>query len=248
MCTFTIVTNEQNRIILTSSRDEQDTRKASFLPNVHDFEGQKLLYAKDADAGGTWLGVNAQARVVCLLNGAFVLHERTPPYKHSRGFVVLEALVSESFEQYISADFMGIEPFTLVSLDLKPHRLLQEFRWDGQNKHHKILDLSQPQMWSSATLYTPEVAGKRRQWFDDWCSTHALSAEQMLAFHSPTNNKAHAPEEAIFMRRKGGGTVSLTSLDLGQNDLKIKHHNFVTNHKLKGILHFVDMRLDKHED
>ncbi len=239
MCTFTIVKNNQNRVILTSSRDEQDTRKPSLLPEVHLFDDKKLFYAKDADAGGTWLGINENARVICLLNGAFVLHVRKLPYKHSRGFVVLNALNASTFEAYVGQNFEGIEPFTLVCLE---NMRLQEFRWDGEQKHHRILNIDEPQIWSSATLYTPEVAAKRKGWFSDWCHTHARTAEQMLAFHSPNPQHKQAADEAIFMRRAGGGTVSLTSLDLGHEEAYIKHHNFVTNGRTEGLLNFPSMQ------
>ncbi|MFW0694651.1 hypothetical protein ACN091_10365, partial [Aliarcobacter butzleri] len=71
----------------------------------------------------------------CLLNGAFVAHTPQPPYKHSRGLVVLDAFDYVSIDSFINQySFTGIEPFTLLlaETDRLSGQRLVELRWNGR--------------------------------------------------------------------------------------------------------------------
>ena len=56
MCTITFIPKSNNDFILTSNRDEAPGRE-TFPPEIYEEEGVKLLYPKDALAGGTWIGL-----------------------------------------------------------------------------------------------------------------------------------------------------------------------------------------------
>ena len=75
MCTVTIFPLENNDFVLTTNRDEAPDRN-SLEPSFYTFQGAKLLFPKDEQSGGTWVGVSEKKRVVCVLNGGFEYRER----------------------------------------------------------------------------------------------------------------------------------------------------------------------------
>jgi hypothetical protein len=139
----------------------------------------------DGHAHGTWLATGADSRTVCLLNGAFEKHSHRPPYRKSRGIVLLESFEFETTEQFAREyDFDGIEPFTLVVFDNDQKLQISEVRWDEQNAHHSLIDTIHPHIWSSATLYSKEVREKREAWFKDWLQEHdTYDAKDIRDFH-----------------------------------------------------------------
>src|SRR5690606_27855602 len=75
MCTLTFIPKGNFDFIITSNRDEASFRK-TLPPKTYVVDGEKLVYPKDEVAGGTWIGVSSRNRLVCLLNGGFIAHER----------------------------------------------------------------------------------------------------------------------------------------------------------------------------
>ena len=83
MCTVSFIYQGNQDFVLTSNRDESPVR-ATDLPSAYEVFGAKMIYPKDAIAGGPWIGMSEKKRVVCLINGGFEIHERQPEYRHSR--------------------------------------------------------------------------------------------------------------------------------------------------------------------
>ncbi|MCT8340734.1 NRDE family protein [Flavobacteriaceae bacterium TK19130] len=167
MCTLTFIPKPNDGFILTSNRDEAPERD-TIPPQLYKEEGVQLLYPKDAVAGGTWLGVSAKQRVVCLLNGGFEPHERKDDYRMSRGVIVKDVLVSSDAMQTLKEyNFKGIEPFTLVWADWQEQLHLYECVWDEVKAHFSEKPIA-PQIWSSSLLYTQEMKQKREDWFSSF--------------------------------------------------------------------------------
>jgi len=181
MCTVTYLPLKTGCLI-TSNRDEMTLRKASSVPLVQSIGGQNALFPKDGEAGGTWFATTENRRTVCLLNGAFVPHQRKPPYKRSRGLVVLDFFKTQTAEEFKQEiDLEGIEPFTLL---IAENDKLFEFRWDGLQKYYKVLDEKSPCIYCSVTLYPPEVIALRKQWFEAWLKEHpTFKTADILHFH-----------------------------------------------------------------
>lgn len=233
MCTLTYIPTSETGFILTSNRDELHTRPTAAPPEWHTYKGTSLFFSRDPEAGGTWLGHHRNGRILCLLNGAFQLHKRNPPYRMSRGLVLLEGLVAESRQAFISHfDFAGIEPFTLIWIEGETHPVIQEIRWDEKRLYVNEVDTETPRIWSSATLYNAEVRQKREQWFADWLvgQNDKISQRDVLSFHRNAGKKG-APEEAVCMRHKKGGTVSITSLEKQDGRFHYFHHNLRNDKK-----------------
>ena len=73
MCTVTYIPIGKSDFILTSSRDIPFAREKAEHPQKVQEDGVDLWYPKDGKAGGTWIGVSAKKRLICLLNGGFEL-------------------------------------------------------------------------------------------------------------------------------------------------------------------------------
>ena len=89
MCTLTWLRSGEG-YELFFNRDEARTRLPALPPRVQRRDGVEFLSPLDADAGGTWLGVNAYGLTVGLLNGR--ADAPAPAAPRSRGLLVLDLL------------------------------------------------------------------------------------------------------------------------------------------------------------
>lgn len=177
-----------------------------------------MAFPKDVLAGGTWLGVSEQKRVICLLNGGFTRHKRTPPYGKSRGIVVKDLLATEDFS--IAAEAYGlseVEPFTIVAADWHKDLFFAEFVWDGSQKHYRELPL-QPHIWSSSPLYSPEMKQLREEWFDELRNTNELTPEALLDFHFSAGKGDK--DKGVIMDRGFVKTKSISQIVIFEEKVK----------------------------
>ncbi|GGG91345.1 hypothetical protein GCM10011416_04960 [Polaribacter pacificus] len=210
MCTVTYLPLGNEDFILTSNRDESPLRK-TLQPKKYLENGVALTYPKDQLAGGTWIGLSEQKRLICLLNGGFTSYKRAATYRMSRGVIVKELLSTSNFTSSIkSYDLEGVEPFTIVLIDWQKTLQVFELVWDGSQKHFKKL-AQEPAIWSSSTLYNEEEKLLRKTWFANWLSAHKeYTQAQILDFHQST--QIGSPEVSIKMKRNFVETVSTTSV------------------------------------
>ena len=211
MCTVTFIPAPDG-IYLTSNRDERLTRGKALFPVRAAWEGQELVYPKDADAGGSWIALKSSGDAAVLLNGAFTRHRRQPAYRQSRGLVFLDIIRSgDPAGCFEAMDLEGIEPFTLV---LFCSGLLKECRWDGERKHIARLNSRHPYIWSSATLYSYEVSRDRQRWLRQWYAAASdINTQSILDFHRTAGSDD--PENGLVIDRQGKiTTMSITSIRL----------------------------------
>lgn len=233
MCTVSFV-NSQGKIIITSNRDEQILRPAT-APKNYLVNQKNLIFPKDPKAGGTWYVVDEQANVIVLLNGADEKHEWIPPYRKSRGLILLDIFSSESaIIAWKSINLLNIEPFTLV---LFQDQHLYQLRWNGTDKDLKTLDKEQNYVWSSSTLYNREIREKRSEWFYQFLDTTRGAAElsaakpevneeEMLLFHKYSNNENK--ENGLVINRKDKlKTLSITQTVIEQNKVDLLHYDLI---------------------
>lgn len=199
MCTISFIPKSNSDFILTSNRDESPGRE-TFAPKLYTEDGVKLAYPKDAVAGGTWIGVSENKRVVCLMNGGFIPHKRKPSYEKSRGVVVKDFLKATDIKNYVGEyDFSQIEPFTAVIIEYKNDLQLSTVVWDGEKLHSKIESL-RPRIWSSSPLYPKELQAKRELWFSDFIKENPqTSPEKVLHFHK-TGGEGNLNTDLIINR------------------------------------------------
>lgn len=226
MCTVTFIP-AADRVYLTSNRDEKHWRSPALVPAVYDFPSGKILFPKDADAGGTWIAAHENGNAVVFLNGGWIGHTPQPPYRKSRGLILLDLINSIlPYHYFLSLPLDNIEPFTAVIWE---DGRLYECRWDGAQKYKKALDATIPHIWSSVTLYNEEVISKRRRWFETWLREHGTPfQEDILHFHQFTGDGDEHND--LRMNRDGKVfTVSVTSLAITDHTIDIHYLDLKNN-------------------
>lgn len=235
MCTVTYIPQSKDSFVLTSNRDEAIGR-TTIPPSFYEVGGVKMLFPKDGVAGGTWIGISGQQRLICLLNGGFTNHLRVDNYRHSRGIVVKDLLKAKSLEQHLEAiDLKQIEPFTVIAIDWSDTPAAKELVWDGQKAH--IDDLGNTaRIWSSSTLYTQEMKDQRQRWFAQFLEKHTPTAAEILEFHQTAG--IGDPNIDLNMDRGHLKTVSTTQVVKTASQCTMTYHDYGRDNKYSAIFEF----------
>lgn len=185
----------------------------------------------DSEKGGTWIATSQAGRVTVLLNGAFKRHNHLPPYRKSRGLVVLDtfeyANLETFFQQY---DLDGIEPFTLVILESLSSSDLIDFRWDGEKKHLRHHSASVPAVWSSASLYSKDIIKHTEERFHEWLNSGIQDAETLLDF-----NRQEEYSLKIERRRQEAiptlETLGISSIQINSSTIYFKYFDMISDNQ-----------------
>lgn len=242
MCTVTFVSSN-NKIIITSNRDEKIIRPSAVEPKNYAVNNKNIMFPKDAKAGGTWYAVSEEGTILVLLNGADEKHEVKLPYRRSRGLIVLDIISSDNaVEAWNIINLDNIEPFTLV---LFQNNNLYQLRWNGTEKTKVSLDVSECHIWSSSTLYSKEIREKRAIWFNSFLETTRIKAEQsgveyeitedeMYNFHRYTEND-NSENGLIINRNDLMKTLSITQSVIEKNKVTLLHHDLIAQRDFSNI-------------
>lgn len=232
MCTVSFVRVDDS-VIITSNRDEHIQRGNAAAPDFHILPGKKIIFPKDARAGGTWFAAADNRIVAVLLNGAFKKHIAQPPYRKSRGLILLEMIESnQPLSFFKTLDLDNIEPFTVV---LYQPNLLRELRWDGTDKHEKQLDIAGNYIWSSSTLYSDEIVARRENLFQQFIHCPAgITISGIHNFHN--NNYGDAENGFIIDRETGMKTFSITQAVVNFNAVRFLHNDLLQQKQYTEIM------------
>lgn len=224
MCTVSFV-YANNSFLLTSNRDEKITRPSAIEPRIYQSISKKIIYPKDEKAGGTWFVVDEFGNAIILLNGGKTKHIPKEKYRLSRGVIVLELMSSNAIiSTWKSINLTDIEPFTLVVLENKQPFQLQ---WNGEEKFIDELEINQMYIWSSSTLYAPEIQQQRAKWFSQYMKENQeISAEKMKFFHKNTEPK-DVENGLIINRDNLYKTLSVTQTIISENSIFVNHSDLI---------------------
>lgn len=224
MCTVSFVATN-DKIIITSNRDEKTVRPSAIPPRSYTVNGKNLIFPKDPKAGGTWFVANADGVILVLLNGAEEKHEVQLPYRKSRGLIVLDMISSLSPKDLWSEiDLENIEPFTLV---LFQDNALFQLRWNGKEKRTTPLDIHQNHIWSSSTLYSSSIREKRAEWFHTFMDGNSeITESKMHDFHRYTEEE-NDENGLVINRNDEMKTLSITQSVIEKNKVTILHYDLI---------------------
>lgn len=226
MCTVTYLPT-RNGFILTHNRDEAPGRSPKNIASRTLPNGTLLYWPPDTQAGGAWIGANDRGLCACLLNGAFVKHKHLPPYRRSRGLILIDFFEQNNPESFFqNIELHQIEPFTLLSFE--PTQCF-ELRWDGHEKHFKSLETRDSHFWCSATLYSPELQKLRETVFRNWEKEQPESpelAKAILELHH--HGSIGDPENNYVMNRQNRvQTVSITQIERKEHHIHIRYEDLL---------------------
>jgi|SRR5450432_1390049 len=225
MCTVTFIP-DQDAVCFTSNRDEQGSRLPADFPEIHHTNGQQILFPKDLQAGGTWIAIHTCGNTAVLLNGAEKAHIPDPPYAKSRGLILLDIISGESpVKKFEDSDYTNIEPFTAILFE---NRKLYACYWNGKKKTIEKRNAGLPQIWSSVTLYSPEIILKREHWFKSWIANNPFpDTADILYFHQHAGEED--PQYALKMNRNNGlFTQSISSVRLTEKKVDFHYLNLLS--------------------
>lgn len=227
MCSVTYLPLPNDNFILTSNRDVSTKRKPASSPITINTEKGKIIFPKDNEANGTWIGSNDIGRTIVLLNGGFESHVSNPPYAKSRGLIVRKTLEIVNAWTYLQDVVLtNIEPFTLLIIDWHFDFQLWEFVWDGERKYFKELNKHQPVIYSSSTLYDDAMKAKREQWFEQWLVKNPNYEQASIIDFHETAGEGN-PKESILLDRGDIQTVSITSIQKQDNLATVFYHDTI---------------------
>jgi hypothetical protein len=219
MCTLTLISQRgkgTDAFRLVASRDEQRSRPAALPARITTHEGRAAWWPVDAQAGGTWIGVNDLGIVLGLLNvgGPAVRHAAQHAHRLSRGLIIPALLGSPSLEaaaerarRLSPGDY---PPFRLVITD---GYAIFEQRSDGVafDAPDPAPWRTEPRLWTSSSLGDQLVQGPRRDLFDRTVGAEGTAASQDAFHRTLWPECAHL---SPMMERADARTVSLTTIEV----------------------------------
>jgi hypothetical protein len=205
------------------NRDERRTRGPGRPPAVIEREGVQFLAPTDADAGGTWIGVNHFGVTVGLLNRYHETPHDSAGSRTSRGLLVLSVLPAPTASDVVArlrvGDLRPFEPFTIVAVDRGGTVLLAD--WTGADLRTDAT--GQPGLIrTSSGRDQVEAERVRTAAFDALVPDRALpTPDDLDRFH-----RSHLPERGPFsvcMHRPEAETQSLTAIDLAGRSVRMTY-------------------------
>lgn len=229
MCTVTYLPKSNNEFILTHNRDEHFTRGIAQFPSIKNISNQNILTPIDSHAGGTWIATS-QNYTLCLLNGGFEKHVSQPPYRHSRGKIIIDFFEYNSISDFIQTyNISQLEPFTLILVEHHSNDLYQCV-FDGHVLHHSKMQKDQAHIWSSSTLYQVEEILQRKKHFNLFLQEAKLTQDEIIAFHT-NRYKTLEHKDILINRNEILKTVSLTSI-VKSSSISMTYIDFIQSKQL----------------
>ena len=209
MCIVTFIPGRES-LYITSNRDEKLSRNIAAPPSLQLYAGKKIIFPSDGDAGGTWIAIKENGDVAVLLNGAFIKHLPKPPYRKSRGIILLDILAGDfPSDKFLKTSLKKIEPFTIIILE---NKLLYKFRWDGNKKYCKKLAPEKPYIWFSATLYDGLFMKNREKMFLSFLKENPVPTQlDIMNFHKMVGGN-YLNNEQMKNQNETHNTVSITGI------------------------------------
>ena len=237
MCTVSFLALEDG-FILSSNRDESPKRGKALDPQEYQVKDHLLFFPKDPEAHGSWI-CTSEFRTICLLNGGFEKHDRTPPYRKSRGIVVLDSFDYPNIQEfYTSYDFTDIEPFTLIFVDHNGSISLSKLIWDGKKVYKEDLDHKTNHIWASSTLYNERMRTNRMTWFNEWLKDqNEFNVQSIMDFHYKAGNGD--PHENLLLDRPLVKTLSITSIEYNDELHELNYFDVFENSKKSFVINTI---------
>ncbi len=234
MCTVTYIPKENGQFILTQNRDEDIKRAIATPPIERIINGVKHLFPIDPQGGGTWIGTSETGRFTSLLNGGSETYSYNPPYRHSRGRIILDYFKYADFKAFYKAyNFNELEPFTFLVIE---DDVMFELIVNESNVRLKELDRKRPYIYSSTSLYTDNSMEERRLVFFEWYyKSQNISQLDAVNFHhkflfETEKDKRKIVGDYIL------NTVSITSIHKTFNRTEILYADQINDIQLKKVL------------
>lgn len=209
------------------NRDERRTRRPASDPRVERLGGVPVILPTDADAGGTWIAVNAHGVTLTLLNGYRFMadpHGVPPPDARSRGLLVRDLADCVSGSAVAARlgehELARYQPFTLVAFASDaPGRC---FEWSGRRLEVRDLEDSDRPVCSSSFDQAGAERGRSGLWREMFSGGELRDPAGALArYHA-----SHEPERgaaSVCMHRADARTVSYSFVSVSPRGIRFEY-------------------------
>ncbi len=222
MCTATWL-HQPDGYHLFHSRDELRTRLPALPPRLHVRAGVRLIAPVDADAGGTWIGVNEFKLAACLLNR----YDPVDPTRVagpliSRGHLIMHALeatdLNEACKRVAALPLTRYQPFTLALLYPNTPACLLE--WNGIALNH-VADADQRLPLVSSAH--DQLGASRVRNAAYATVVESISPQTLTAFHA--SHSVNGPDGlSVCMSHADACTVSFTHITVSRDKISLTYH------------------------
>lgn len=207
-------------------RDERTTRLPGEPPSVVRRDARRAIAPRDADAGGTWVGVNDAGLTLGLANlyppqGVGEGRPAPPPGLVTRGRIIDDLLIAstarEARDLLEAMDPRLFAPFTLAVLE--PGQAAELHRWDGVRLETRTTT-------APGLLLTSSGAGRRVeeirvQGYARVAPGTPPRGEDIEALHRSHLESLGA--DSFCMHREEAETASLTRVDVGSDGIRMTY-------------------------
>lgn len=231
MCTLSWQIS-QGSLQLVFNRDESLDRAIAEPPRIEQGPQGALLSPTDPQGGGTWLSVNDQGLVLCLLND---YRSKPGSPRQSRGLLV------KALADCHSLNDLAARLARLSLTDYAPFKLVvfpgpvapRLWHWTGKTLT-EIVAPSSP--LSSSSLLPAVTPWLRRRWFRYKTQGNLvqLNQDEHRALHS--NNGPLGRHLGIQMCRSQRATVSRCHLELTTDAARLHYHDLHSNNQSTTVL------------
>ncbi|MCC5920576.1 MAG: NRDE family protein [Cyclobacteriaceae bacterium] len=183
MCTLSFLPLTSSTFMIGSNRDEIVSRAKVEFPSFNSFSADRaIIYPKEEQSQGSWLAADSDGCIMCLLNGATHPHKSNPPYRLSRGKLVIQSLTDNDPVGFLNNfDYHQIESFTIVYFNTLKKEI-REWVWDEHQLQSNHYTMEHPLFWSSPSLYSDDDRAAKSKRFEA-VTAKILHFEDSQAFH-----------------------------------------------------------------
>lgn len=227
MCTVTVLPSE-NDFVLTMNRDERRTRKEDGLRRAVE-GGVSFCYPIDAQAGGTWIGVNDRGIAACLLN-----NYKTPTSRdaRSRGEIVSSALACGGMTEVSTfLKDLDVTPYNAFECLVLSLGEIHHFSWNKADYNRQKLSRDKPIMLTSSSERLRQVTQYRLRLFNQW---QARQTDDVGLFH--LQQQKSQKRSAVFMSRELTHTKSLVQVNVTEQQCQLDYFDNQTLCANSGLL------------
>jgi hypothetical protein len=181
----------------------------------------QAIHPIDPQSGGTWIAGTDAGLALAILN-VNPRHPQQAPGRKSRGLIIPELLgaldLSSALRMANDIDTSVHSPFRLI---LAAQGEVAEVLWTGDRWAVRRQRVEGPLLYTSSGLGDERVSEPRSRLFASLFSGNNLPARQ-ASFHR--HSWAQSPELSVCMRRGDACTVSMTTVEIGNDALTMTYH------------------------
>jgi len=216
MCTVSILRHKSGMTV-TSNRDELRTRNEAGVKQELAGSTQRI-YPVDAQAQGTWVGVNDYGIAASLLN----MYESEYQGSLSRGLIIPRLLEFQSLDDARDWLTQSLQPylysaFVLLVMDRND---LYRYRWDGNSLTEELIEFSHYFLETSSSVDLVETVAHRQRIFKEWHDAEG-HCEAVLTFHCKRDETSST--NSICMAREHSHTKSVSQIQIDDNTVYFRY-------------------------